>query len=166
MWAVQRNPERTHRTRAWFLLFYFLLNYWLRLKGTVSFIHATVLPGFDSRPELAISFSWSKGISSALVAREKALDKGRSGLLLKSIRACYCGTDAPYNSNTVSFRSGTMCARLTHWKTNISQGRFVPAVCHDSSRARMSWTLLGLQNWEKNLFKLVYSALAQKKLTR
>jgi len=38
-------------------------------EGTGSFIHATVLPGFDSR--LAISFSWSKGISSALVAREK-----------------------------------------------------------------------------------------------
>ncbi|KAK9047325.1 hypothetical protein V6N11_053172 [Hibiscus sabdariffa] len=32
-------------------------------------------PGFDSRPGLPIFFSWSNGISSALVAREKASDK-------------------------------------------------------------------------------------------
>jgi len=32
-------------------------------------------PGFDSRPGQPIFFSWSNGISSALVAREKASDK-------------------------------------------------------------------------------------------
>lgn len=66
--------------------------------------HATVLPGFDSRPELPSPKRHF--FSTALELRENEIRQGRK-MILKSIRACYCGIDAPSHSNTVvSFRSG------------------------------------------------------------
>lgn len=38
-------------------------------------------PGFDSRPGQPIFFSWSNGISSELVAREKVLDNSITSTL-------------------------------------------------------------------------------------